>query len=58
MISSKEMTAAWFDTGTLIQHSGIGGFGKWDGLLILYHSLIKISVYCTALGHVSLDSNK
>jgi len=28
MISSKQMTAAWFDTGTLIQHSGFGGFGK------------------------------
>jgi len=32
MISSKQMTPAWFDTGTLIQHSGIGGFGKWDDL--------------------------
>ena len=32
-----------------MQHSGIGGFGKLDGLLILYHGLIKISVYCSAL---------
>ena len=39
------MTAAWFchlkDTSILLQHSGIGGFGKWDGLVILYHGLIK-----------------
>ena len=42
------MTAAWFDTSTLIQH-GIDGFGKWDGLLILYRSLIKLLVYCAAL---------
>ena len=32
-----------------MQHSGIGGFGKWDGVLILYHSLITKMVYCTAL---------
>ena len=31
MISSKQIRAAWIDAGTLIQHSGIGGFGKWDG---------------------------
>jgi len=37
------------NTGTLIQHSSIGGFGKWDGLLILYHGLIKILEYCSAL---------
>jgi len=24
-------------------------FWQWDGLLILYRSLIKISVYCSAL---------
>jgi len=33
------MTTAWFrhlDTGTLIQHSGTGGFGNHNGLLILY----------------------
>jgi len=34
MISSKQIRAAWFDAGTLIQHSGIIGFGKWDGVLI------------------------
>jgi len=32
-----------------MQHSGIGGFGKWVGLLILYRGLIKIPVYCAAL---------
>jgi len=32
MISSR---AAQFDAGTLIQHSGIGGFGRWDGVLLL-----------------------
>jgi len=40
MISSKQIRASGFDAGTLMQHSGIGGFGKWDGVLILYHSLI------------------
>jgi len=34
MISSKQIRAAWFDAGTLIQHSGIGSFGKWDSVLI------------------------
>jgi len=34
MISSKQIRAAWFDAGTLIQHSSIGGFGKWDSVLI------------------------
>ena len=29
IISSKQMTATQFETGTLIQHSGIGGFGKY-----------------------------
>jgi len=28
MISSKQMTAAWFETGTVMQHSGSGSFGK------------------------------
>jgi len=28
MISSKQIRGAWFDAGTLMQHSGIGGFGK------------------------------
>ena len=32
-----------------MQHSGIGSFGKWDGVLILYHGLITKMVYCTAL---------
>jgi len=32
-----------------MQHSGIGGFGKWDGVLILYHGLITKTVYCAAL---------
>ena len=32
-----------------MQHSDIGGFGKWDGVLILYHGLITKMVYCTAL---------
>jgi len=49
MSSSKEMTAAWFDTSTLIQHSNIGSLGKWDGLLILYRGLIKIPLYYAAL---------
>jgi len=53
MISSKQMIAVWFDTGTLIQYSSIDSFGKWNGLLILYRGLIKILVYCSALvcGH-------
>ena len=52
------MTTAWFDSGTLIQQSGIGGFCKWDGLLILYRGLIKIPVYCSAIlkARVSLYS--
>ena len=29
-----------FDAGTLMQHSGIGGFEKWNGVLTLYHGLI------------------
>ena len=45
MISNKQMTATCFDTGTLIRHNGIGGFGKWDGLHILYRGLIKIPAY-------------
>ena len=32
-----------------MQHSGIGGFGKWDGVLILYHGLITKTLYCAAL---------
>ena len=32
-----------------MQHSGIGGFGKWDGVLILYHGLITKTVYGAAL---------
>jgi len=32
-----------------MQHSGIGSFGKWDGVLILYHGLITKTVYCAAL---------
>ena len=48
MISSKEIRAAWIDAGTLMQHSGIGGFGKWDGVF-LYHGLITAPVYCAAL---------
>jgi len=46
------ITAAWFllpGYWHLIQHSGIGVFGIGDGLLILYSSLIKMSVYCLAL---------
>ena len=49
MISSKQIRAAWIDAGTLIQHSGIGSFGKWDGALILYRDLITAPVYSTAL---------
>jgi len=37
------------NAGTLIQQNCIGGFGKWNGLLILYQSLIKLPVYCSAL---------
>ena len=55
MISSKHKTAAWFDIGTLIQHSGIDGFGKWDGLLILFRSLIKLPVYRAALTDFHLN---
>jgi len=54
------MTVAWFDNNTLIQHNGIGGFGgfgEWDGLLILYRGLIKIPVYCTTLHCTSMRSN-
>jgi len=40
------MTAAWLSSLGPWQHNGIGGFGKWDGLLISYCSLIKIQVYC------------
>ena len=32
-----------------MQHSGIGGFGNWGGVLILYHSLITKMVYCAAI---------
>ena len=32
-----------------MQHSGIGGFAKWDGVLNLYHGLITKTVYCAAL---------
>jgi len=49
MISSKQIRAAWIDAGTLMQHSGIGSFGKWDGVLILYHGLITKTVNCAAL---------
>ena len=38
-----------FDAGTLMQHSSIGGFGKWNGVLTLYHGLITKTVYCAAL---------
>jgi len=49
MISSKYIRASGFDVGTLMQHSGIGGFRKWDDILILYHSSITKTVYCTAI---------
>jgi len=49
MINSKQIRASGFDAGTLMQHSDIGGFGKWDGAVILYHGLITKKVYCTAL---------
>jgi len=32
-----------------MQQSSIGSFGKWDGVHILYHSLITKTVYCAAL---------
>ena len=57
MISSKQTRAAWIDAGTLIQYSGIGGLGKWDGVLILYRSLITAPVYCAALGGITHDVN-
>jgi len=34
MVSSKQIDFHQLDNGTSIQHSSIGGFGKWDGLLI------------------------
>ena len=56
MISSKQIILEWQllgfhhqDHGSSIWHSSISGFGKWDGLLILYCGLIKISVCCSAL---------
>jgi len=55
MISSKQIRAAWFDAGTLIQHSGISGFRKWDGALILYHGLITAPV--VILRSATLDMN-
>ena len=54
------MTADWLLSPGywhLIQHCGIGGFGKWDGLLILYRGLIKMLVYCSALS-VNCLANK
>ena len=48
MVNSKQIRAAWINAGTSIQHGGIGSFGKWDGVLILYHGLITAPVYCTA----------
>jgi len=52
MISSKQIRAAWIDAGTLIQHSGINGFGKWDSVHILYCGLITAPVYCAVLARV------
>jgi len=39
IISSKQIIADWFDTGTLTQHSGSDGFGKCDPLSENPHSL-------------------
>ena len=52
------MRAAWFDAGTLMQHSGIDGFGKWNGVLTLYHGLIAKMVYCAALPLLLLALSK
>ena len=36
----KQIRVDRFDVGTFTQHTGIDGFRKWDGVLILYHGLI------------------
>jgi len=48
--------AAWFDTVTLIQHSGVGSLGIWDGLLISYRGIIEILVYFSTILDAGLQT--
>jgi len=33
--NQQQVNKSFWVTGTLMQHSGIGGFGKWDSVSIL-----------------------